>query len=120
MHAISTLRPDKIKPSDFMDISGMWAVRPYIQSIVKDVAIRYAFSRQPMPFPLGTHGFFYYVRPKPEQAISGEVRFRITPEADPTSFTRGHDLSKPKSLPWALPVVGLAKNYVPTCGCSRS
>lgn len=119
-HTINTLCPDGLDESNFMDISGVLAVNPAVQpvqSVAKKLQIRYAFNCCPTPFPLGTHGFFYYVRPKPEQPISGEVRFRITPDADPAGFTRGHDLLRPNGMPWALPIVVIAKNYAPLAEC---
>ena len=36
-------------------------------------------------------------------ALASELRFRVTPRADPVSFFAGHDLQY-KGLPWGVPL----------------
>ncbi|KAJ7674059.1 hypothetical protein DFH06DRAFT_753777 [Mycena polygramma] len=49
-------------------------------------------------------GFLYYHVSHPHTFLSGAVRFRCTPDPDPSSFPRGHDLPDRMGLPWGLPL----------------
>lgn len=63
----------------------------------------------PLLFPANTHGFLYHHKGPDAPTDAGEVRFRVTPAADPTSFSAGHDLLGPHDLPWAVPVLSLER-----------
>lgn len=62
-----------------------------------------------IPFPAGTAGFFYFHRPAGAPPAAGEVRFRITRDADPGSFAAGADL-RVHGLPWAMDVYPPVQN----------
>jgi hypothetical protein len=64
-----------------------------------------------VPFPAATTGFLYYHQNS--VPASGEVRFRITPSDDPAAFASGTDLLMPHSIPWGIPLVGIAKRTSP-------
>jgi hypothetical protein len=100
---ISTLRPVRLTPTDAIDLSAKAKytkhsyrlVLEYITCGVKDI-----------PFPDGTHGFLYFAPGPLHAPLAGEVRFRITPGADPANFAEGRDLLLPNGLmPWAIPLV---------------
>ena len=56
-------------------------------------------------FPPATSGFFYYHSPPPGAPdIAGDIRFRVTNDRDPSSFTGGTDLMI-HGLPWLIPLV---------------
>lgn len=52
------------------------------------------------PFPPATHGFLYYYNPYPLPEFMGHLRFRVTPNGDPSTFKQGHDLLLPSRVPW--------------------
>ncbi|EIW62442.1 uncharacterized protein TRAVEDRAFT_42808 [Trametes versicolor FP-101664 SS1] len=64
-------------------------------------------------FPMHTHGYLYYHLAPNAPALSGQVRFRITPTNDPALFSSGEDLLGTDHFPWRLPLISLAtrKNY---------
>jgi hypothetical protein len=60
-------------------------------------------SNNPVPFPDDTNGFFYYHSPSKAPPTAGHLRFRITPSADPASWSSGRDLSWPDNdAEWKL------------------
>ncbi|GJE95627.1 hypothetical protein PsYK624_118130 [Phanerochaete sordida] len=65
-----------------------------------------------LQFPPGTSGFLYFQPPHEGlHPLSGQVRFRVTSSASPSSFASGHDLLQPHGMPWAvrlLPLEGAA------------
>lgn len=64
-----------------------------------------------LPFPSGTHGFFYFVPGPAHAPIAGEVRFRVTASEDPATFVAGHDLLLP-NVPstWHIPLLNIARS----------
>jgi hypothetical protein len=99
---LSTLNPIHLTPADYMNLSGR-------------VCIHGASFWKPgntnLQFPGQTHGFFYYVPGPAHAPVAGEVRFRITPDADPGSFADGHDLVFPDSpAPWRVPLVSIIQS----------
>ena len=62
-------------------------------------------------FPPGTKGFLYFIpAPHPSVQLASEVRFRITGDQNPSSFTGGSDLLYPDSTPWRIPLIALARH----------
>ncbi|KAJ7128816.1 hypothetical protein C8R43DRAFT_1134396 [Mycena crocata] len=54
-----------------------------------------------IPFPNDTHGFLYYHSEPHLASLEGSLRFRVTPDTDPTSvILQGHDLLLPSGLSW--------------------
>lgn len=53
------------------------------------------------PFPEYARGFLYY-HPPPDHVpqTAGDVRFRVTPSDDPSSFSEGFDLRRPNGALW--------------------
>jgi hypothetical protein len=99
---LSTLNPARVTSVDYVDLSGR--VRLYGATFV-------ASNKGYIQFPSRTHGFFYYVPGPAHAPIAGEVRFRCTPEAAPTSFPNGHDLLLPDSpVPWRIPLVSIIQS----------
>ncbi|KAI0265325.1 hypothetical protein BC834DRAFT_181345 [Gloeopeniophorella convolvens] len=119
---ISTLDPDRLQPSDFIDLSayttvGIWT-GPRSAFEAPKVHLRYdqagAHSSR-IPFPSGARGFLYYAR-DPGLAEGGQVRFRIvaTPES---AFEAGQDLLLRNGIPWHIPPGLLPR--VPNVGLVR-
>ncbi|KAJ7629035.1 hypothetical protein FB45DRAFT_47476 [Roridomyces roridus] len=103
-HICSTLIPEKLLPSDYIDISNYkapsvaWASNPETALLP---VYRWESSRTSR-FPADTRGFFYY-GPRPGlPPIASSLRFRCTPSSDPASFKDGHDLLLPTGLPWQI------------------
>ncbi|KAF8886206.1 hypothetical protein BD779DRAFT_637205 [Infundibulicybe gibba] len=94
---VSSLNPQRLLPSDFLDLSGKsWqsirtaSTPPHPLQVAP---LRYVSRRSPDigylvhdPFPPGTHGFLYYHSPPNLAPTAGEIRFRITHTNDPSSF----------------------------------
>jgi hypothetical protein len=103
--SISTLDPTRITSADYVDLSGRSQCNQRFR-------VWYANNGnpRPIPFPDDTHGFSYY-RPGPEHApIAGEVRFRVTSSADPSSFGAGRDLLLPSAPePWKVHLFNVLK-----------
>jgi hypothetical protein len=103
---ISTLDPTRITSADYVDPNGR---------LQCDQRFRVWYANKgnprPIPFPDNTRGFFYY-RPGPEHApIAGEVRFRITSSADPSSFGAGRDLLLPSvPEPWKVHLLNILRS----------
>ncbi|KAJ7110693.1 hypothetical protein C8R44DRAFT_743149 [Mycena epipterygia] len=76
--------------------------------------VRYTSSETALPFPSHSRGILYY-RFEPHAApLEGSVRFRITPDGTPLSFSRGQDLLAPW---WQMirPQIAYRARYVPIC-----
>ena len=101
---LSTLNPNELLPSDFIDISNKFRV--YI-----------AFATIPFPyrkerpklvfttafrFPDHTRGFLYIHRPSTDP-LQFSIRLRCTASNDPATFDQGKDLMR-FNLPWELSV----------------
>lgn len=61
-----------------------------------------------VPFPNSQKGFFYYHTKPTPSPYSGQLRFRLTPVADPDSWASGSDLLLPNGLPWNKTVFAIA------------
>ncbi|KAI0265354.1 hypothetical protein BC834DRAFT_182067 [Gloeopeniophorella convolvens] len=118
---ISTLDPERLQPSDFIDLSnystvGIWTV-PRGSYEAPKIGLRYEVEGRSskLPFPSDARGFLYYAH-DPELAEGGQVRFRIvaTPEG---AFEAGQDLLLRSGMPWHIapgilpraPTIGLVK-----------
>ena len=112
-HVVSTFDPAKLKHEDFVQLSGRTCTLRTSEE-AEGLPILYQFapkSRQhePLPFPHGTHGFFYLARAHGVPHIASELRFRITHGISPRSFELGRDLNLPYGIPWAVPVMSMLR-----------
>ncbi|RDB21633.1 hypothetical protein Hypma_011286 [Hypsizygus marmoreus] len=117
---ISTLHRDLIQDSDFLDISHVAASNvcipkddPYSPIVFSQIRYFRYFAHD-RPFPDNCRGFLYYHRDPHLPAISGTVRFRLTPDARASSFSAGTDLLLPdRPEPWSvwLAAIANAKTY---------
>ncbi|THH16011.1 hypothetical protein EW146_g4554 [Bondarzewia mesenterica] len=103
---IGTLDPQHITSSDFHDISGLLRSKFYVKNFEEtSESIYYEGNRKipgrTIPFPPGTHGFLYY-HSQTGDMKEGQLRFRITKDANPTSFVEGEDLLLRKGFPWYM------------------
>ncbi|RDB21670.1 hypothetical protein Hypma_011279 [Hypsizygus marmoreus] len=112
---ISTLHRDLIQDSDFLDIShcahsNICIPKDAPSSPIVFSQIRYfRYFAHDRPFPDNCRGFLYYHRDPHLPAISGTVRFRLTPDARASSFSAGTDLLLPdRPEPWSLWLAAIA------------
>jgi hypothetical protein len=118
---ISTLNPEKLLPSDFVDISrwkhSTFASSPthvprshsYEPAKHPTFNITFEMKRDSfIPFPQSTCGFLYYHSPPDLPPSAGQLRFRLTPNNQPSSFANGSDLMLSNGLPWHIPVWWIA------------
>jgi len=108
---IQTLDPSKLRPSDFVDMSGnRHTTTVYTPDSNFIVPAYYPATKESKyrPFPRHTCGFFYYHSPSNLPPTAGELRFRITHTSDPTSFADGQDLQRRSSTPWGISLIRIA------------
>lgn len=95
--------------TDFLHVKKFQSpdMEPYVSFVV------YTNNRNgaSVPFPKGTHGFFYYYRPTAAAPVSGHMRFRITSTSNPTSWASGTDLCVPNGLLWKKPLLEIIGNH---------
>ena len=62
-------------------------------------------------------GFLYYHQPPRAPPFAGEIRFRLTPSPEPTSFSAGVDLTNKSGTPWriSLPSIPRCESWDPFC-----
>ena len=70
---------------------------PYTQPNVSFVQYARDRHNKAVFFPDDAKGFFYYHTPSKASPVAGQLRFRITPSADPASWSSGRDLCWPHS-----------------------
>jgi hypothetical protein len=98
-HVVFNLDPEKLDPAELLDLSGREEPTVHVLGkVLRLVYHRHHATPAPylrVPFPTGTHGFLYAVE-------DGALRFRMTKDADPSSFASGHDLICPNGQLWTL------------------
>ncbi|KAF7967788.1 hypothetical protein HWV62_33023 [Athelia sp. TMB] len=120
-HLLSSLAPDGIQATDFIDLSLASALPHQFDIRVQregklshPVPLRYSYSRPAghthKPFPPETRGYLYYHTPassgyRPIHPASGQLRFRLAPTNDLSCFANGTDLLRPDGLPWSIPLL---------------
>ncbi|ETW86288.1 hypothetical protein HETIRDRAFT_310228 [Heterobasidion irregulare TC 32-1] len=102
-----TLDQHRLRSSDFVKLDKMCPIcrvqntEQGIPLYSKRMIIIYGSRHKYQPFPPETKGFFYYWA-NPETPVDGQVRFRVTRDGDPSSFTTGFDLLGLDGLPWCI------------------
>ena len=111
---MNTLDPKKLTRADYLDLSGR--VTPSVLlTAARVLPGRGVTAVRPTPlegrgcpsmtYPPNTAGFLYLHMPPPGlPAVAAEIRFRVTNDADPASFSRGVDY-RYLGLPWRRPVI---------------
>ena len=103
---ISTLKPDELLPSDFIDISYKanqlisFTCNP--STSPSDIPQLTYYTSYGAGFPSHARGFLYYHQPLNMPPIAASVRFRCTPSNDPATFNQGSDLLRLNGLPWDI------------------
>jgi len=59
------------------------------------------------PFPPHTSGFLYYHQPQDAPLLASQLRFRLTPDRLPQSFSQGKDCITPEGDVWKIPLIVL-------------
>ncbi|KAK7055430.1 hypothetical protein R3P38DRAFT_1356254 [Favolaschia claudopus] len=118
---VSTLSPRKLRSTDFLESLPTVFHESYQKPAPKhsqiSVITRHrgsTMSWAEAPPPDNCRGFLYVHRPVVSSPFASSVRFRLTPNFDPTSsamspqdaFTAGVDLSLPgaEGMPWSVPL----------------
>ncbi|KAJ6566118.1 hypothetical protein B0H19DRAFT_1066463 [Mycena capillaripes] len=70
--------------------------------------------RRYVPFPPQSTGFLYFHKEPNALPMEGSVRLRVTPDQEPSSFRRGHDLLLPSGCPWQVILPQIASQRVQT------
>ncbi|KAJ6611110.1 hypothetical protein B0H10DRAFT_375876 [Mycena sp. CBHHK59/15] len=97
-HVLSSLRPEKLKSSDFVDLSGGRKLQVYFGATDKPLRLSYEFATAAVPFPPNARGFLYYHVPAPPAPpMAGGIRLRIDSDS-----ARGRDLLLPSGVPWQI------------------
>ncbi|KAJ6452162.1 hypothetical protein C8R47DRAFT_288910 [Mycena vitilis] len=101
-HAISTLNPDRITPSDYLDVSSRCLLTVHFPgSSGRGTGLRFHhIGITPQPFPENTAGFLYYHKHPRAAPMEGSIRLRVTRNNSPSSFSRGQDLCLPSGFSW--------------------
>jgi hypothetical protein len=117
---ISTLVPERLRPTDLLDLSGMKKASCAVDGLTQPPSsLLYTSSRDAqkwstrIAFPSNTRGFLYCHVPDPVHPAAAEVRFRLTPEVadDPqTAFELGEDLLLSPETPWRIHVISIARS----------
>lgn len=115
---ISTLDPVRLRDSDFVDVSGTYSPSLNITTELGATSTAALVNFKPYrPFPLGTHGFFYFAAGPTDAPLTGQLRFRLTSKPDSRLFASGRDLELETGVPWNVPLVrllhALKKTYGP-------
>ena len=113
---VRTLDASKLRPSDYMDLTG--SVRPVLRfESLHDAPgngnhwsqVRYSYHQGAIvPFPPDTRGFLYYhPAPADKPDVTSEIRFRVTTADDAKAFAAGSDLLLLNGAPWRIPLLRL-------------
>jgi len=105
LRLISTLCPKRLRPSDYIDISGL--SKPIITLPYGTTSLRGFNNNNIVPFPPNTRGFLYYHTPPRAPPFVSELRFRCANSLQ--DFPNGKDLlSTDKFNPWSISLCALA------------
>ena len=107
---LSTLRPERLRPLDYIDLSDK-TVSVVTFPSCGAVTLKYDFDKYLWPFPPNMRGFLYYHTPPKAPPLVGEIRFRIASHLD--NFHDGEDLLSRDKTPWSISPFSLA-NRLPT------
>lgn len=105
-HTVKSLDVSSIAASDYVDLSYATCTLSASRSpgavqlgFLKDASGRH------IPFPHGTHGFFYCAHSEAHPPLAAELRFRITDGPTPEYFALGRDLLTRTRQPWRISVL---------------
>ncbi|KAJ7681911.1 hypothetical protein DFH06DRAFT_971971 [Mycena polygramma] len=112
---ISTLTPDRITSSDYLDASSRRSLTIRFPGS-SGLGTRIHFHRPGItrqPFPENTAGFLYYDRHPHAAPLEGSIRLRVTPDNAPASFPRGQDLCLSPGIHWqiSLPQIAVRSDF---------
>ncbi|KAJ7871009.1 hypothetical protein B0H13DRAFT_2061334 [Mycena leptocephala] len=107
-HVLSSLRPENLISSDFLDLSGSRQVPVYFNPTQRPLMLHYDRSTVPIPFPRLACGYLYYHSPAAHLPLAGSLRLRIN-----SDDAVGSDLLLKNGLPWQilLPQIVINKQY---------
>ncbi|KAJ7079960.1 hypothetical protein B0H15DRAFT_857437 [Mycena belliarum] len=121
----TTFHREKLRSTDFLDALpypfAQHFYAPVSEDAIRSIANRHigaSINWGLAGHPQSCRGFLYYHIPPQSMPLAGSLRFRLTPDYDPTSgaspavaFAAGTDLRIPNAgdLPWAFPAYKLAR-----------
>lgn len=109
---IHTLDPIRLRPDDYLDLAGKESQDIHLSassSASKGTRIEFGHL---VPFPSDARGFLYFkstvlAHRRGSSPFPGQVRFRITPSADPATFSMGRDMTVSAKRRWRLKMDGV-------------
>ncbi|KAJ7135707.1 hypothetical protein C8R44DRAFT_729270 [Mycena epipterygia] len=115
---ISTLNPKLLQAADVLDISQIKTFSTqFLGPIPRPMGyLQFSYARsetgRTIPFPAHSRGFLYYHSVPLERPLEGSLRFRVTPDNTPSSFSRGQDLLCPWGTPWQIMLPQIAGRFI--------
>ncbi|KAJ7452816.1 hypothetical protein FB451DRAFT_1409117 [Mycena latifolia] len=109
---VSTLTPSLIKSTDYLDLSQRISLPvrfPVSYASASGQGLSYGLEGTVyLPFPDHTRGFLYSHSDPNAAPLAGSIRFRVTSDNSPSSFSGGHDLVAPSGYPWQVTLAQIA------------
>lgn len=97
---ISTLDRRRLQESDYLPLLDRGFSDVCFTSDINAISI----IRYKAPGSSDTGGFLYYFNPPGLHESAGQVRFRVTPSTDPSSYNQGTDLLDEHGFIWNMPI----------------
>lgn len=115
---IPTLDSSRIQASDVLSLAANQnrLNLSFGNDMFKIIRLPSSPSGNPSRQNIGPYGFLYYFTLKHPDAM-GEIRLRLTPSPDPSTFDEGHDLKRSDGRVWTIPLLRLVsdKQLDPLC-----
>ncbi|KAF9004779.1 hypothetical protein BDQ17DRAFT_412286 [Cyathus striatus] len=102
--SVTSLQPSKLTHRSYIDLSNKSTSDNIFTFSCDPYTPQHLHYHAGQPFPDGTHGFLYYFKSQ-DTFFKSEMRFKITPSSDPSSFSKGKDLQLPSGEPWCIPLL---------------
>ncbi|KAJ6533808.1 hypothetical protein DFH09DRAFT_1325656 [Mycena vulgaris] len=104
---LSSLRPETIKSSDFLDLAGCLKSDVYLYHKQETpLTLCHDSSVAALPFPPHARGYLYYFQPPPGRSpLGGGLRLRVN-----SDDSLGSDLLLPNGLPWQIGLPQIVKH----------
>jgi hypothetical protein len=95
---LSTLKPDELLPTDFLDMSNMASPTISLAGVAYTTHLQFGTD---VHFPDHARGFLYLHQPS-NDPITSSIRFRCTRSNDPATFDQGKDLIRYSGQTWDI------------------
>ncbi|TFK46205.1 hypothetical protein OE88DRAFT_1739661 [Heliocybe sulcata] len=106
---LRTLDQTRLGVQDFVHLNGRIRKDLRFPLAPEQPRLQMRYVQPNVPFPLDTQGFLYWHLDPDAPLLSGQVRFRTTPSADPAIFPNGRDLQLPDGGTWNISLFDIAR-----------